>query len=72
MDKGEVLSWLFNTLCVLIYNSFDFFVKFDRLVLFIFLAKMENFKVILTVYYMLDYITVKINNIYDFFNKTSQ
>jgi hypothetical protein len=39
-----------------------FYTKFDWLVLFKFCAKNKNFKAILKVFYMLNDITVKINN----------
>jgi regulator of sigma D len=52
---------------VLNYISFDFFCAiFDRLVLFNVFAKNKKFKAIFKVYYMLNNVTAKINNNYDF------
>jgi hypothetical protein len=57
-----------NTLSVLIYNSFDFFVaslidsSYSK-----FLRKNEKFEAILKIYYMINDITVKINDKYEFF-----
>jgi hypothetical protein len=50
-----------------------FCVTFDRLVLFIFFCeKNEKLKVTFKVYYMLNNITTKISNNYDFLNKSSR
>jgi hypothetical protein len=57
-----------NTPSILIYNSFDFFLvslidsSYSK-----FLRKNEKFEAILKIYYMINDITVKINNKYDFF-----
>jgi uncharacterized membrane protein len=57
-----------NTPSVLIYNSFNFFMvslidsSYSK-----FLRKNEKFEAILKIYYMLNDITVKINDKYDFF-----
>jgi hypothetical protein len=56
----------YNTPSVSNYNPFDFFAKFDRLVLLIFLQKNEKIKFLFKIYYMLNNIMVKINNNYDF------
>jgi hypothetical protein len=52
-----------------IYNSFDFLLSLTDLS-YSFFIKNEKFKIILKIYYMLNDIILKINNNYDFFNKT--
>lgn len=47
---------------VIIYNLFDFFIKFDRFVLFEYFAKNNKFEAIVKVYYILNDIIVNINN----------
>jgi hypothetical protein len=59
-----------NTPSILIYNLFDFFVvslidsSYSK-----FLQKNKNFETILRVYYILNNITVKINDKYNFFEQ---
>jgi hypothetical protein len=45
------MSRLITTTYVPFYNSFDFFIKFNLLILLSFFVKNENFKVTLSVLY---------------------
>jgi hypothetical protein len=74
IDLIEILSFLLVNFFVLsftpsfsIYNLFDFYTKFDLLVLFIFFVKKGKFNGMPKMYYILNDIIVKLNNNYDFF-----
>jgi hypothetical protein len=73
IDLIEILNFLLVNFFVLsftpsfsIYNLFDFYTKFDLLVLFIFFVKKEKFNGMPKMYYIINDIIVKLNNNYDF------